>query len=275
MAVSPGGSLTRPVGTGLYGSPQVRGIVGDSLTRSMGPYSDCMTSRRSARLLGVFACAATLLVAGCGPDSGDADGTQEGAEGTDETPENALPEPEHEGDDTVRIPLGMVSPEGHDQAAPIDEDGRVTVDEITGDVQQTEIARSAPFGCEDTVSVIRSVPVVTDDPTRTAMEFLVQDQYYYHGEPEFRNPLAVSEGLTVDEVSVDDDLVSVELTGEPTVRSACESWQVHTQLDITARAASGASTSELTLDGVPLAQVLGIEPEPTPVTLREVTEVER
>lgn len=227
-----------------------------------------MTSRRLTRLTAGAALAAVMLLAGCGDDPDE-------SMDSDDPGEASLPEPEFEGDDTVRLPLGMVSPEGHDLAAPIAEDGRVRISPDADSAQRNEIARTEVFGCTDTVSVIRSVPVVTDDAAFSAVEFLVQDAFSEHGDPEFRNPLAISEELRVEEVTVEDDVVAVELAGDLVVRDGCEAWQVYTQVDATARAASGAASSELTLDGVPLAQALGIDADQTPVTIREITEILR
>ncbi|MDZ5077622.1 GerMN domain-containing protein [Nesterenkonia sp. HG001] len=223
-----------------------------------------MTIRRSHRLCGV-AAAATLLLAACGGDEDD----------SPQDPEQAIPVPEHEADDSVRLPIGLVSPEGHSVNAPISEDGQVEIQEEAGSVQQTEVARTAPFGCDDTVSVIATVPMVTDDPAQAAVEFLLQDQHYHHGEPAFRNPLAISDDLEVETVAVDGDVVTVELSGQPAVRSTCESWQIYTQLDATARAATGVDRSEILLDGEPLTISLGIDVGEVPVTLQRVTEVLR
>ncbi|MDS2173061.1 MULTISPECIES: GerMN domain-containing protein [unclassified Nesterenkonia] len=223
-----------------------------------------MTLRRSLRLCGA-AAAAALLLAGCGGDDEDAP----------TEPDQAIPAPEHEADDTVRLPLGLVSPQGHSVNAPIDEEGVVRIREDVGSVQQTEVYRTDTFGCEDTVSVIASVPMVTEDPARSAVEFLLQDQHYHHGDPAYLNPLAISEGLELDSVTVDDDVVTVDLTGEPTVRGACESWQIHSQLEATARAATGAEEAEILLDGEPFAHVLGIEVTEGPLTLQRVTDIIR
>ncbi|GAB3186590.1 hypothetical protein [Nesterenkonia suensis] len=227
-----------------------------------------MHLRRSFRL-SVVAAAATLLLAGCGDD-----GTENESDPTTDD-EQALPAPQHEQDDSIRLPLGFISPEGHSGDAPINDEGQVTIREEVGTVQRTEIARTDAFGCNDTVSVVASVPTVTDDPTLAAVEFLVQDQHYYHGDPAFRNPLAISDDLDVDTVGIVDDVVTVELSGQPNVRSTCEAWQIHTQLDATARAASGASRAEILLDGEPLAASLGIDPGETSVPLQRISEIIR
>src|SRR5699024_6104612 len=110
------------------------------------------------------------LTAACSPaDSGDDDSAAEASE-QEQTTQNPIPEPEYASDDTVRLPIGLVSPAGHNQLAPIGEDGSITEDQ-GGDLagqqsgpppHQTEIARTATFGCEDTISVVQTVPVVTD-----------------------------------------------------------------------------------------------------------------
>lgn len=227
-----------------------------------------MSLRRSLRLCGV-AAAAALVLAGCG---GDEEGDEEDSS---QNPEQAIPAPEHEADDSVRLPIGLVSPEGHSDDAPISDDGQVDISEAADSVQQAEVARTGRFGCGDTVSVIATVPVVTEEPALAAVEFLLADQHFDHGDPAFLNPLAVSDDLDVETVTVDDDVVTVELSGEPTVRSTCESWQIHSQLDATARAASGASRAEVLLDGEPLAAALGLDVQDDPVALQQISDVVR
>lgn len=223
--------------------------------------------------------ALSLLLTGC------TWGGEENAE--EEVPENTIPQPEYENDDTVRLPIGMVSPAGHSEGAPLGEDGTLEGTEAPGapvdedgnqlfesdpqQTHQTEIARTDTFGCGDTISVVQTVPMVTEDPAQTALEYLINDPLFYHGDPAFINPLAVSEDLAVESVEADGDTVTVELTGDPASRSECESWQILTQLETTARIATGATYSEVLLDGAPLAQELGLMEPETPVEIHEIT----
>lgn len=235
-------------------------------------------SSRPLRLTGA-AAALTLILTGCG--WGDDDQTE------DDNPANTIPQPEFEDDDTVRLPVAMVTPDGHSEGAPLGDDGTLEGTEAPGapvdeegnelfesDPEQThqiEVARTDQFGCEDTASVIRTVPVVTDDPAKAALEYLINDPLYYHGDPAFINALAASEDLAVDSVETDGETVTVELSGDPAPRSGCESWQVLAQVETTARAASGAEVSEVLLNGSPLAEELDLPPAEEPLVIHEVT----
>lgn len=235
-------------------------------------------SFRPLRLTGT-AAALTLILAGCG--GGEEDRTEE------DSPANAIPQPEFEGDDTVRLPVAMVTPDGHSEGAPIGEDGTLEGTDAPGDpvdedgnelfeadpdqTHQIEIARTGSFGCGDTVSVIQTVPMVTDDPAPTALEYLINDPLYYHGDPAFSNPLSVSETLAVESVETDGDTVTVELSGEASSRDECESWQILTQLETTARVVTGADDSEVLIDGTPLHEELGLPPAETPLEIQEIT----
>ena len=231
------------------------------------------TSRPRARALGSVGCIGlALLLAGCGPSEPESQEQDE--------PSNSMPQPEIEADDSVRLPLAMVSPDGQAQAAPLDgeetpEDDQVSADpaEEAGEDQQTqeiEIARTDTFGCDDTVSVVRSVPMVTEDPAAAALEFLIDDTLSTHGLPSFFNALAATEELSVDSVEVQDDTVVVALSGEPVTTGECESWQILTQIETTARVATGASESEVTVDGVPLAEVLGLPADRDPLQIHQI-----
>lgn len=234
-----------------------------------------LTSRPRARVLvSAGGLGLALLLAGCGPS--DPEPTEQ------EEPSNTMPQPEFEDDDSVRLPLGMISPDGQSEAAPPEGEGTLEGEqapgspvEETGEAQQTqeiEIARTAPFGCGDTVSVVRSVPMVTEDPAVAALEFLVDDRLSSHGSPAFYNALAASEDLSVDSVEVEDDTVLVALSGEPVTTGECESWQILAQIETTARVATGASDSEVTVDGQPLAELLGL---PADREALQISQIER
>lgn len=242
-------------------------------------------SPRRRALAGAGCIGLAVLLAGCGP--ADPEPQQDSA------PRNTIPQPQFEADDSVRLPLAMVSPEGQSQAAPLDgettpenwqsqEDGQATLQDEqapgippeetpqVAQAQEIEIARTATFGCEDTVSVVQSVPMVTEDPAAAAIQFLIDDQLYSHGSPAFSNPLAGSEELSVDSVDVEDDTVLVELSGEPETSGECESWQILTQIETTARVATGATYSEVSVDGQPLAEIFGLPVDQDPLQINEV-----
>ncbi|MBA8921680.1 GerMN domain-containing protein [Nesterenkonia jeotgali] len=230
------------------------------------------TLRPRARTRAAASCLGlALLLAGCGssdPESGEQDAV-----------ENAIPQPEVEGDDSVRLPLAMLSPDGQTQDTS-QPGGTLEDDQAPGSpvqetdgaqqTQEIEIARTEAFGCGDTVSVIRSVPMVTEDPAVAALEFLIDDQLVSHGSPAFTNPLAASEELEVDSVEVDEDTAVVALSGQPVSSGECESWQILTQIETTASMATGATSSEVTVDGQPLAQLLGLPVDREPLQIDQI-----
>lgn len=230
--------------------------------------------RRTAAVIG-----AVLLITSCSGDSQEEPPEHEDSEEA----VNEIPQPEIDSDDTLRLAVGLVSPAGHSEGAPIGEDGSIESSEAPGDpidgqegsgqqTHTTEIARTNTFGCEDTISVIETVPTTTDDPIGASLDFLMKDPLYYHGDPAFINPLAASEALEVSTVEEDGDTVTVDLAGDPVSRSECESWQILKQLETTAQAASGASSAEILVEGEPLADVLGVqEIDDQPLEIREIT----
>ncbi|MDO5492970.1 MAG: GerMN domain-containing protein [Nesterenkonia sp.] len=225
-----------------------------------------MSAHRSpAARLGAAALGATLLLTACGNDGGGGDDGDGGSEGGE-----PLPEPEYDSDESVRLPMGLVTPAGHAENTPIDDDGHMEIEDDSENVQMIESARSDVFGCEDTISVITTVPTVTEDPTSGALGYLIADEEPTHGEPEFINLLTEFEDLSLESAELDDDVVTVELTGEAPPVDACAGARIHAQIEATARAASGAAEAELLLDGEPLSEALGIE-EPDPLELTQIT----
>ncbi|GAA1807672.1 hypothetical protein [Nesterenkonia flava] len=230
------------------------------------------------RWLAASAVAAALLTSACSPGGGET----ETDDAESPVPENPLPEPEYEGDDTIRLPVAMVSPAGHSERAPIGEDGTLESDlapgaqlDNTGVSQphphMTEIARTGTFGCGDTISVVQTVPMVTDDAASAALGFLLQDQLYSHGDPAFINALAVSaDSLELDSVSVDGDTVTVQLSGEAVTRSYCEAWQALKQVETTAIVATGTRSANVLLNGEPMAAHLGVDDDGTPLEIIQI-----
>lgn len=188
-----------------------------------------------------------------------------------------MPEPQYDDDETVELPIGLVSPAGLSLSSPIGPDGTITTDndalQYTGQAPPhgTEIARSASFGCEDTISVVRTVPLVSDDPGEAALEYLLSLDNVDHGNPRFSNPLALSSTLSVDQVQVNGSVAEVELSGEPVLRDSCDMWRVAMQIEVTVRAATGASSAQIMLNGMSIQEYWGLE-EQGPL---EITEIQR
>ncbi len=249
------------------------------------PEKPAASNRQALRSLPWAALLVSALVlTSCGSDS-EADEQAAGDSG------GGIPQPEYDDDETTQLPLAFVSPHGSEEGAPSGTDGNLENPDAPGAQEEqeegedaegepverihaSEAARSVEFGCGDTVSVVRSEPLVTDDPATAAMNFLLDDQRYYHGDPSFINALAASEQqLSIESVEDEDGTAVVELSGEPITRSDCESWQIIVQLQVTARAATGADSAEILLDGTPLAEELGLSADDVPqVELRDVTD---
>lgn len=267
---------TGTTGTGVADSRTVDSRTAESGMTGSGMVEETRPSRRRGprSVSCAVLLASALVLASCGSDS-DADGQSEEDSG------GGIPQPEYDDDETTRLPLAFVSPNGSEEGAPSGENGNMEnpdapgaqeEDETEADddepleaVHVSEMARSADFGCGDTVSVVRSEPLVTDEPARDAVDFLLDDERYYHGDPAFINALAASEQqLSIESIEVEDDTAVVELSGEPVTRSDCESWQIIVQLQVTARAATGADSAEILLDGSPLAEELGLPADDVP-----------
>ncbi|WP_146339887.1 hypothetical protein [Nesterenkonia sp. NBAIMH1] len=238
-----------------------------------------MLTCRLSSILGA-ALGLTLTLSACGGGQDDGSSSQgSGDQGSQEQEyDNPVPAPEYEDDDSVRLPLGFISPVGQNEAAPLEDGGIGEADDAPGDPFQaqpeqsephlTEIARTDAFGCEDRISVIQTVPMVVDDPAGAALEFLLEDQYGQHGSPEFVNALAVTD-LSIESVEHSGGTVTVELSGQPPAAGGCQAWQVLKQIETTARMATGADEAEVLLEGASLAEQLGIS-EDSPLQINEI-----
>ncbi|PXA78396.1 GerMN domain-containing protein [Auritidibacter sp. NML100628] len=118
------------------------------------------------------------------------------------------------------------------------------------------------FGCEDLLVSVQSAPTLVENETDTvkqAVQFLLDDQHYRHGDPPFTNSVVFSrDSLQVEETTIDGDTVTVKLSGEVVTRSDCESQRILAQLKQTAERAAHVSQSKITVNDQPLNEVLGI-----------------
>ncbi|GFZ79437.1 GerMN domain-containing protein [Nesterenkonia alkaliphila] len=228
-----------------------------------------MTSAFSLRAAAAaFSAAALFGLTACesgpaqpDPDSPEAEG--EAPAQSEEIPENPMPEPEYDSDDTVALPVGLISPAGYDWEV-YGEDADYAPETPHG----RQVARTEQFGCQDYISVLETVPVVTDNPAEAALEYLLSLERTTHGSPAFRNPLAAS-GFEVTGVENTGSAVTVNLTGFANSSTSCQSWQLLKQIETTVRAASGNQQVEILLDGAPLAGQLGLE-DPGPLTIHRL-----
>ena len=218
-------------------------------------YPVAMTSAfRLRTATALCAAVAVMGTSACGDQASEQDDELPQAEDQEaEDSTNPILEPDYDDDETVALPIGLVSPAGYDweiydpedESSPEQPHGR-------------QVARTETFGCQDYISVVQTVPIVTEDPGEAALEYLTSLDRTQHGSPEFLNPLA-SSGLGVTEVDHDGDTVTINLTGTVASNSVCQSWQILKQIETTARAATGAQSAEILLEGSPLAAQLGLE----------------
>lgn len=216
-----------------------------------------MTPGFPLRRLGAICAALTLLgVAACDnetPSDNQTESAPQVEEQASEDPGNPMLEPEFGDDETVALPIGLISPPGYDWEV-YDSADDYDPDQPHGQ----QVARTEAFGCQDYISIVQTVPMVTEEPAESAIEYLLSLDRSQHGSPAYSNPLATS-GLNVADIEYDGDTVTVNVTGTVASSSVCQSWQILKQLETTARAATGAQSAEVLLDGNSLAGALGLE----------------
>lgn len=226
-----------------------------------------MTSGFPLRRVGAICAALALLGATACNDEAPSGETTQGAPQaevqTSEEPGNPMLEPEFGDDETVALPIGLISPPGYDWEVYDSAEGN-NPERPHGQ----QVARTEAFGCQDYISIMQTVPMVTEDPAESAIEYLLSLDRSQHGSPAFRNPLATS-GLRVADIEHEGDTVTVNVTGTVASSSVCQSWQILKQLETTARAATGAQSAELLLDGDPMSGALGLE-DPGELTIHRL-----
>lgn len=190
--------------------------------------------RRAGRGVTALAAGAALLLtlAGCAeesPSPGDADATS-AADELDIAPDD---------DGFAPLPLYFVALSGQYPSG------------VTG----------AQIGCSDLLLQANTVPMKSEEPVQDALDFLLQDQQYRHGDPALTNSVLLSaDSLSVQGYEVQGDTVEVNLSGSVVTRSACESYRIRAQLEATAAAAAGVEDARILVDGEDLDARLGLEP---------------
>lgn len=180
--------------------------------------------------------ASALLLAGCGIFSGSGetdDGTQpDQAESPTQDPDDAF----------QSLQVNMVA-----------ESGTHFPDGVDG----------VTIGCSDTLVTVGTVPIEAQSPEEhvaAAIEFLLDDSQYYHGDPAVTNSLTLSETLELSRVDLERDAVHVELTGEPIVQSECEAYRIQAQLYGTVASTADVEEVSISVEGTELNDVLNVEP---------------
>lgn len=177
-----------------------------------------------------------LLLSGC-TQNGDKDSPP-----TSPTGDTSSPTPTSsvavEDDGFTTLPVYLVGSQAYTYATP--DDSRTTLT------------------CGEAMVLINTVPVKTDEPVAAALEFLLESEQYYHGQPELLDPLKNAGDVKVDSVSAAGKAVTVELSGNINNPGWCQAAQMIAQLELTAGAAAGGKTATVNINGTPIREALGV-----------------
>ncbi|MFC0582856.1 hypothetical protein [Micrococcoides hystricis] len=195
-----------------------------------------LKSRASTLLAG--AAITALLLTSCSPH-GDSNGNNKTAENGEDTGSTPTSSVAVEDDGLTKLPLYLVGSAAYTAEYP--DDSRTTLT------------------CGEAMVLVNTVPVKTEEPVQTALEFLLGNEQYYHGEPQLLDPLKNLNDVTVKNVTTESDAVRVELSGTIVNPGWCQAAQLVAQLEMTAAAAAGGKTPTITLDGANVRQALGVE----------------
>lgn len=191
-----------------------------------------MRQRPASRaLLLVGAAAAVGLLGGCAAEPGAPAATDGSAQG------DALPRPEVDGYAPLTVWLTVPAAEA--------------VPGSTG----------RPYGCDDLLVPVQTVPADVPDDADAALDFLFSDERGWHGDPSLWNAVfETRESLTPTGHRLEGDVDVFTFTGTVTAEGECEAERIRAQLQETAAAHTSAGQVRLEVDGRPLDDVLGLAP---------------
>lgn len=187
----------------------------------------------------VALAAGTALLAGCGTLQDTPDAAQSPGPEPSETQSSAPADP---ADPFQSLSVNMVA-----------ESGTYFPNGIDG----------IDFGCSDKLVTVDTVPLHAEsrqEHVASAIQFLLDDSQYYHGDPAVTNALTLSETLELDEVDVGRNSVEIALSGDVVARGQCEAQRIQAQLYGTAVSTSGIEDVSITVNDTDLNDVLGLEP---------------
>ncbi|MCY1158344.1 MAG: hypothetical protein MOP51_1368 [Citricoccus sp.] len=107
---------------------------------------------------------------------------------------------------------------------------------------------------ESTVKATGSGEVGTAERVEAGIEALLEDRTYEHSNG-LVNALYQSE-LSVQDVAIEGDTVTVDLTGQPMSAGSCADPQIIGQLEYTATSNAGTYTAEVLVDGTPIQEFM-------------------
>jgi len=107
---------------------------------------------------------------------------------------------------------------------------------------------------ESTVKATGSGEVGTAERVEAGIEALLKDRKYEHSDG-LVNALYQSD-LSVQDVSITGDTVTVDLTGQPMSSGTCDDPRIIGQLEYTATTNAGTYTAEVLVDGTPIQEFM-------------------
>ncbi|MHA7172341.1 GerMN domain-containing protein [Arthrobacter monumenti] len=116
-------------------------------------------------------------------------------------------------------------------------------------------ATGEEVGCGDSLVAAFTEPVAFKDQLKATMDRLLADDNMHHGGSGLYNALYKSD-LTFTSGNVSDGTVTVNLKGTIRQSGVCDAPRIEAQLSQAAETAAGADSSDITLNGKPLPEVL-------------------
>ncbi|WP_081710197.1 GerMN domain-containing protein [Arthrobacter sp. 35W] len=113
-------------------------------------------------------------------------------------------------------------------------------------------------GCGDSAVATTSAPQTFTDPVAAAMTALLANHAAQLGQSGLDNTLWQS-NLAVDSVTRSGGIVLVALSGGFVQGGECDTPRIIAQLTLTAQAAAGSETVDITVNGVPLQEALSLK----------------
>lgn len=115
------------------------------------------------------------------------------------------------------------------------------------------------IGCNDSLVEVDSKSTATSNSTMGALETLLADHDEYYGQSGLYNALHLS-WLTVVSAGLSGDgkTMVVDITGSLSLGGDCDGQRVMSQIEQTARSASGAENIKITINGKPINEAINL-----------------
>lgn len=119
-------------------------------------------------------------------------------------------------------------------------------------------ASGSLIGCDDSAVSIKTTDVTTSNEVKSALEMLLADKNQFYGQSGLYNALYQS-NLTYEGSTVENDHITVSLSGDLVLGGECDNPRVKAQLEKTVEDATDASQVSILLNGKPLDEALSLE----------------